>query len=67
MGASAVDEGGLEAGEGDLINEPFTPPGPGRFPRYEHLLSDETADGGDRKSTRLNSSHFKVSRMPSSA
>ena len=24
-------------------------------------------DGGDRKSTRLNSSHLKLSRMPSSA
>ena len=46
VGASSVDEGGLEAGEGDLINEPFTPAGPGRFPRYEDMLSDETADGG---------------------
>ena len=27
----------------------------------------KTTDGGDRKSTRLNSSHLKLSRMPSSA
>ena len=46
VGASSVDEGGLEAREGDLIYEPFTPPRPGRFPRHEYLLSDETADGG---------------------
>ena len=46
MGASAVDEGGLEAGERDLINEPFTAAGPGGFPSYEHLLSNKTADGG---------------------
>ena len=45
VGASAVDEGGLEAGEGDLINEPFTATGPGGFPSYEHLLSDKAADG----------------------
>ena len=30
-----------------------------------HLL--ESTDGQDRKSTRLNSSHLKLSRMPSSA
>ena len=38
----------------------------------ERYLSDPMAwlavwDGGDRKSTRLNSSHSSVSRMPSSA
>ena len=30
-------------------------------------LERETADGLDRKSTRLNSSHEWISRMPSSA
>ena len=44
---------------------------------YGGLISDKThvrltptslgATGGDRKSTRLNSSHLKLSRMPSSA
>ncbi len=46
VGASAVDEGGLEEREGDLINEPFTATGPGGFPSNEHLLGDKTADGG---------------------
>ena len=31
------------------------------------LALDWTSAAGDRKSTRLNSSHFQVSRMPSSA
>ena len=31
------------------------------------LAAGKLRDGGDRKSTRLNSSHFQVSRMPSSA
>ena len=31
------------------------------------LLTDVSDDRPDRKSTRLNSSHFQVSRMPSSA
>ena len=42
-------------------------------PSYEQLYKDETDpslegfDKGDRKSTRLNSSHIATSRMPSSA
>ena len=32
-----------------------------------HMLSVEAAMCLDRKSTRLNSSHLKLSRMPSSA
>ena len=32
-----------------------------------HRLPDELAARGDRKSTRLNSSHLRLSRMPSSA
>ena len=32
------------------------------YPRYPHMFS-----GGDRKSTRLNSSHVSLYRMPSSA
>ena len=31
------------------------------------LVKSETSDGKDRKSTRLNSSHWNKSRMPSSA
>ena len=31
------------------------------------MTDPEFADATDRKSTRLNSSHFQVSRMPSSA
>ena len=34
--------------------------------RAREVLCD-AADGGDRKSTRLNSSHIQKSRMPSSA
>lgn len=44
--ASAVDEGSLEAGEGDLINELFTAAGSGGFPSYEHVLGDKATDGG---------------------
>ena len=34
---------------------------------YHHLLLPRAGGVADRKSTRLNSSHFQVSRMPSSA
>ena len=34
---------------------------------WEHSSEGLTYDDGDRKSTRLNSSHIAVSRMPSSA
>ena len=33
----------------------------------DNLADDVTLEGSDRKSTRLNSSHWHVSRMPSSA
>ena len=32
-----------------------------------HVISNTYTDGVDRKSTRLNSSHYDPSRMPSSA
>ena len=32
-----------------------------------HFIDVNQVDGTDRKSTRLNSSHLKLSRMPSSA
>ena len=35
--------------------------------RKENLARDMTREMGDRKSTRLNSSHIQKSRMPSSA
>ena len=34
---------------------------------YLHMLDTLGLDRGDRKSTRLNSSHTDISRMPSSA
>ena len=39
------------------------------IPNIEHFLFDRPATkiSGDRKSTRLNSSHIQKSRMPSSA
>ena len=33
----------------------------------EQIVIYQSADGQDRKSTRLNSSHTDISRMPSSA
>ena len=35
--------------------------------RQDHESNTNYAQGGDRKSTRLNSSHLRQSRMPSSA
>ena len=35
--------------------------------RPEQVILRRSEDGGDRKSTRLNSSHRSLSRMPSSA
>ena len=37
------------------------------FEISEHIASRPDARSGDRKSTRLNSSHIQKSRMPSSA
>ena len=37
------------------------------FQMMGSMLSNRSEDGGDRKSTRLNSSHIPLSRMPSSA
>ena len=39
------------------VNEPLT----------ANEMAERLAEDGDRKSTRLNSSHLKLSRMPSSA
>ena len=41
--------------------------GPERIPEPTEPTSNAPAFGGDRKSTRLNSSHRSLSRMPSSA
>ena len=35
--------------------------------KYERMMAEEKRRLGDRKSTRLNSSHRSLSRMPSSA
>ena len=54
FGVNANDAGDVDYGCNDLMNFP--------------VISDVTLDGGrDRKSTRLNSSHTDISRMPSSA
>ena len=37
------------------------------LPTVEEVLDDHASELGDRKSTRLNSSHAITSRMPSSA
>ena len=55
--------------EGTLAEAPL-PPGPPGGPGQDRGQgpSGEARDrGGDRKSTRLNSSHTDISRMPSSA
>ena len=47
----------------DLVNRQFNPDRPLRSDPYTEHPTRE----GDRKSTRLNSSHTDISRMPSSA
>lgn len=46
FGAGAVDGGGLEAGEGDFIDEVFAAGGAGGFPGDEDMGRDEAAYGG---------------------
>ena len=67
--------------DGGVAGIPATKPGKGKkidptspnvaryvdFLRGEHGKSLAKVGGGDRKSTRLNSSHSELSRMPSSA
>ena len=57
----------LELGDGVLTGS--WSKGADKFPVNLHKVAvlDDTKEGKDRKSTRLNSSHFQVSRMPSSA
>ena len=56
-----------ETGSGHLVTMDGAPDGGGRnlAPRPMEVVLAGT--GGDRKSTRLNSSHCALSRMPSSA
>ena len=42
-------------------------PAPTDFYAHIHSFGDKDEEGVDRKSTRLNSSHRSLSRMPSSA
>ena len=74
---------GTKATEEKAINESTTDPESGVFHKGEHkkcfaytaqtgcdkngYVMDVTVNSGDRKSTRLNSSHQVRSRMPSSA
>ena len=47
-----------------LVSEAYKEPG---CEMYDLVESKADGAGGDRKSTRLNSSHIPLSRMPSSA
>ena len=40
---------------------------PNQWLHYQRMFTPPDGAGGDRKSTRLNSSHIEESRMPSSA
>ena len=57
----------------DLLIEMASHTGPEDLAKAEKVLTERLADAefapvlADRKSTRLNSSHLKLSRMPSSA
>ena len=56
MAAAGVEDARVEAAFAAVRREDFLGPGPWQIGRW-----------GDRKSTRLNSSHRSLSRMPSSA
>ena len=60
---------GANVGAGRIDVQPRVLTGPGPSPAYgPHVRAFQYAPGGgDRKSTRLNSSHAELSRMPSSA
>ena len=47
--------------------DPYINVDPGTMSPFQHGEVFVTNDGTDRKSTRLNSSHVRTSRMPSSA
>ena len=47
--------------------DPYVNVDPGTMSPFQHGEVFVTDDGADRKSTRLNSSHPQLSRMPSSA
>ena len=61
------EKDGLKTVIQDCFLHPF---GPGKVPpatKDEDILGVICPHAGDRKSTRLNSSHIQKSRMPSSA
>ena len=64
--ATHDDTSAPEMSLGDYYNANGTPPGRW-FGQGLKGLGETTAIAGDRKSTRLNSSHSHASRMPSSA
>ena len=51
----------------DLFGKIFPGPVPGLTTQIQALVGGSRIINGDRKSTRLNSSHTDISRMPSSA
>ena len=68
-GKVTTGEDATNAATGEVYNgidtiETYIPNQDGQIVRVNY---DNNGDGTDRKSTRLNSSHLKLSRMPSSA
>ena len=65
-GKTVPPQGNFCTNASDVLYEKSDAMGSFRF--HEWLVCEiETEDGTDRKSTRLNSSHIPLSRMPSSA
>ena len=56
-----------EFAQAGLHNTPFPIPESDRLQSFENDAPPKNRIAGDRKSTRLNSSHTDISRMPSSA
>ena len=63
--AGGTDEQSKELME--FLKKHYSDSSTGQLPNLIRLLRDNGISAVDRKSTRLNSSHAKTSRMPSSA
>ena len=62
-----IEPVGIRRFDGSGQRDPANPHPEGKVPALIHDRTLITESGADRKSTRLNSSHGKLSRMPSSA